>query len=266
MGTLARQQQALLAALLEWPPQPAIQNLRGYAQGVGSHPERGLQVYQSNGHMLAERALRAAYPVLQQMLGDESFAELARAFWHACPPVHGDIGVWGAQLVDFIFQSPQLQGEAFLPDVARAEWALHCCATAPDRKGDLPTLSLLTTEDPRNLVLVLAPGLYNISSPWPLASLMLAHLERSPSLEEVGQQLRGPVPQDVVIWRAGFQPRLRLAMAGEPTLLGGLQAGIALEPALDAAVGLDFSHWLPMAVQTGLVIGAKLLRPIASQE
>jgi hypothetical protein len=266
MGTLARQQQALLAALLEWPPQPAIQNLRGYAQGVGSHPERGLKVYQSNGHMLAERALRAAYPVVQQMLGDESFAELARAYWHAYPPIHGDIGVWGAQLADFIFQSPQLQGEAFLPDVAKAEWALHCCATAPDRDGDLATLSLLTTEDPRNLGLVLAPGLFNISSLWPLASLMLAHLERSPSLEEVGQQLRSPVPQDVVIWRAGFQPRLRLAMAGELTLLGGLQTGIALEAAVDLAIGLDFSNWLPLAVQTGLVLGAKPLCPIASQE
>jgi hypothetical protein len=174
--------------------------------------------------------------------------------------------VWGAQLADFIFQSPQLQGEAFLPDVAKAEWALHCCATAPDRDSDLATLSLLTTEDPRNLGLVLAPGLFNISSLWPLASLMLAHLERSPSLEEVGQQLRIPVPQDVVIWRAGFQPRLRLAMAGELTLLGGLQTGIALEAAVDLAIGLDFSNWLPLAVQTGLVLGAKPLCPIASQE
>jgi hypothetical protein len=52
---------------------------------------------------------------------------------------------------------------------------------------------------------------------------------------------------------------LRLAIAGEANLLGALQTGIALEPALEAAVGLDFSHWLPMAVQTGLVLGANHL-------
>ena len=256
MNSLARQQQALLAALLDSPPQPAIRKLRDFACGVGSHSERGLKVYQANGHVLAERALRAAYPVLEQMLGKESFAELARAFWHAYPPVQGDIAAWGAQLADFVGQSAQLRDEAYLPDVAKAEWALHLCASAPDRDPDLASLSLLTTEDPQTLRLVLAPGLATIASVWPLASLMLAHLDRNPPLEELGQQLRNPVPQDVVIWRAGLQPRLRLAMAGEVNLLDALHAGIALEPALVAAPALDFSHWLPMAVQTGLVLGA----------
>jgi hypothetical protein len=226
---------------------------------VGFHPARGFKVYQANGHVLAERAMRVAYPVLEQMLGHQSFAELARAFWHACPPLHGDIAVWGATLADFIVQSPQLQAEAYLPDVAKAEWALHRCASAADREIDLTTLSLLTTENAQNLGLMLAPGLSTVSSACPLASLILAHLERSPSLEEVGQQLRRATPQDVVIWRAGFRPRLRLGMAGEASLLSALQAGIGLEPALEAAAGLDFSHWLPMAVQTGLVLGATRL-------
>ena len=256
MNTLERQQQALLAALLEWPAQPAIERLNHFARGVGTDPARGLKAYQANGHMLAERALRAAYPVLEQMLGADSFAELARAFWHAYPPVRGDITVWGDQLAEFLGQSAQLQGEAYLPDVAEAEWALHRCASEPDREGDLATLSLLTTEDPSTLGLTLAPGLVTLSSAWPLASLMLAHREGRPSLEEVGRQLQRPVPQEVVVWRAGLQPRLRQALAGEALLLRGLLAGLALEPAVEAAQGLDFSHWLPLAVQSGLVLGA----------
>jgi hypothetical protein len=260
VSTLAGQQQALLAALLEWPPQPAVQQLSNLARGVGTHPERGLKAYQANGHMLAERALRAAYPVLVQMLGAESFAELARAFWHACPPVRGDIAQWGAQLAEFLGQSAQLQGEAYLPDVARAEWGLHRCALAPDCEADLATLSLLTTEDPQTLGLTLAPGMATLSSAWPLASLLLAHLEGSPTLEEVGQQLRRPAPQDVVVWRAGFKPRLRLAIVGEVALLEALQSGLALEPALEFASGLDFSQWLPLAVHSGLVLGACSLR------
>lgn len=260
MTSLAQAQQALLAALLDWPPQPAIQKLNNFADGVGTRADRGLKVYQANGHMLAERALRAAYPVLEQMLGQESFAGLARDLWHAHPPVKGDIAVWGGQLADFICQSAQLQSEAYLPDVARAEWALHLCTSAPDRDADLATLALLTTEDPKELGLSLAPGLGTISSVWPLATLMLAHLERQPSLEEAGQQLRNPNPQDVVIWRTGYQPRLRLAITGEIELLGALRSGVALEPAVETAVGLDFSQWLPMAVQTGLVLGAMHLQ------
>jgi hypothetical protein len=265
MNTLADQQQALLAALLEWPAQPAMQHLSGFVQGVGVPAERGLKVYQANGHMLAERALRAAYPVIGQLLGEESFAELARAFWHASPPVQGDIAVWGEQLADFIGQSTQLRNEGYLPDVAKVEWALHRCALAADRDADIAMLSLLTTEDPQSIGLTLAPGLVTISSVWPLATLMLAHLEHNPSFEEAGRQLRNPEPQGVVVWRTGFQPRLRLAMPGELTLLGELRSGIALECALEAAVRLDFSQWLPMAVQTGLVLGAINLQRPSSQ-
>jgi hypothetical protein len=252
---LATQQQALLDALFDWPAQDAVVRLTALATGAGSHAGRGLKVYQANGHMLAERSLRAAYPVLLQMLGEESFADLARALWHAQPPTRGDIAQWGGSLAVFVHDSPQLQDTPYLPDVAQAEWALHRCATAPDRAADFGTLALLTTEDPQSLGLALAPGVASVRSDWPLASLLLAHLEGQPSLQEVGAELQRHTAQDVVVWRSGFQSRVRLALPGEVELLGALQSGIALEPALAAAVGLDFPQWLPLAVQTGLVLG-----------
>ncbi len=259
MSTLATQQQALLEALFAWPQQDAVRALEGYASGVGNTPGRGLKVYQANGHLLAERALRAAYPVLTQMLGDESFADLARAFWHAEPPLRGDVSQWGVALADFVRGNAQLQDWPYLPDVARSEWALHHAATAPDPTSDLATLALLTTEDPHTLGLALASGLVTLSSAWPLASLLLAHLEGTPSLAEVSEQLRLQQAQEVVIWRAGLQPRLRQASPGESDLLRALQSGVALGPAVDAAESLDFSQWLPLAVQTGLVLGAYCL-------
>jgi hypothetical protein len=97
---------------------------------------------------------------------------------------------------------------------------------------------------------------------------LLAHLESRPSFAEVDEQLRGHVAQDVVVWRAGLQPQLRQALPSEWALLQALQAGMALEPAVDAAESLDFSQWLPLAVQTGLVLGARHLstqHPKASQ-
>jgi hypothetical protein len=256
MSTLAAQQQALLEALFAWPAQDAARRLAHYADGVGASPQRGLQAYQANGHMLAERALRAAYPVLAHMLGDESFADLARAFWHAQPPLRGDMAQWGQALADFMGSSAQLQDVPYLPDVARAEWALHAAATLANRVADLGTLALLTTEDPQTLALDLAPGVWLLSSAWPLASLLLSHLEGQPPLADVGAQLQQQLAQDVVVWRAGLQPRLRQALPGELDLLRALQSGVALEPAVDSAASLDFSVWLPLAVQTGLVLGA----------
>jgi hypothetical protein len=259
MSALLQQQQAMLDALFAWPAAEATQRLSGLARGVGSHAPRGLMAYQANGHMLAERALQAVYPVVAHMLGSESFGQLARALWHTNPPARGDVAQWGAVLADFIAQSAQLQEEAYLPDVARVEWMLHGCASAKDRDADWTPLALLTTEDPNALTLQLAPGTQSLASAWPVASLWLAHTAGVPTFAEVGEQLRRGTPQDAVVWRQGLQPQLREALPGECALLGALQSGKALGAALDASSGLDFSRWLPLAVQTGLVLRARQL-------
>lgn len=254
MSTLAIQQQALLDALLAWPAADAMQKIAIHAVDTRT---RGLKAYQANGHALAERALRAAYPVVAQLLGEASFADLARALWHAQPPVRGDIACWGDTLAAWMQTQAQLQDEPYLPDVARAEWALHQCAGAPDQSADLATLALLTSHDPAQLHLVLAPGCAVVRSAWPIASILGAHLEASPSLEEAGAQLRAGVAQDAVVWRAGWRPRVRLALAGEAEVLQVLLDGGSLAHALevpDGAGTLDFGQWLPLAVQTGLVL------------
>ena len=261
MNPLAEQQQALLQALFDHPGDAARQQLATHASGVGSNPLRGLQVYLANGHALAERALRAAYPVLAQLLGEESFAQLARAHWHAHPPTRGDVTEWGSQLADFVRHSPSLQDEPYLGDVARVEWAMHCCTTAADASADLSTLTLLTTQDPQTLTLHLAPGWAALSSTWPVVSILLAHLEGNPSMQEAGQHLRQRLAQSAVVWRSGLRVQLRQACAGEVALLQALQSGLALEAALERAGELDFSQWLPLAVQTGLVLRVKVCPP-----
>ena len=251
MSTLARQQQVLLDALLAWPATDAIKNAATCVEDPGG---RGLKAYQANGHALAQRALTAAYPVVAQLLGDESFADLARALWHAHPPLRGDIGCWGGDLPAFLRRSGQLQDEPYLSDVATAEWALHRCAGASDDQADLSTLALLTTHAPELLRLGLAPGCAVVCSVWPVASVLAAHLEGQPTLQEAGALVRAGVAQDSIIWRVGHQPRVRQAMAGEVDCLQALLRAESLAVALDLAPALDFGRWLPVAVQTGLVL------------
>lgn len=251
MTRLAEQQQVLLAALLTHPAENAIKKLANYIMDTRA---RGLKVYQSNGHMLAERALRAAYPVMAQLLGAASFADLARALWHAHPPQCGDAAWWGGELAAFVQASAQLQGEPYLADVARCEWALHQCAGAPDANADLSTLALLTHEDPNRLRLALAPGCAVVRSAWPVVAIVGAHRDGSPSLAEAGALLRQAVAQDVLVWRAGLRPDVRQALAGEVEAVQALLGGASLGQALERAAALDFGQWLPMAVQTGLVL------------
>ncbi len=252
MSDLAAQQQDLLRALFDWPADDATELIAARAQNTWA---RGLKAYQTNGHMLAERALLAAYPVVTQLLGEESLADLARAVWHAHPPVYGDLAMWGDALPDYLAHSPQLQAEPYLADVVRVEWALHRCATAADAAADPASLSLLTTEDPDQLGLRLAPGCAVLRSPWPVASILGAHVHGTPSLADVGAELRAGVSQEVVVWRQGLRPQFRQALPGEADMLQHLMTGAAMGPALDHAPELDFTQWFPSAVASQLVLG-----------
>jgi Putative DNA-binding domain len=251
MSRLLQQQQALLHALFEWPAQDATKNIAAHAYYTGA---RGLKAYQSNGHSLAQRVLEAAYPVVAQLVGAESFADLARALWHAHPPTRGDMAQWGDALPEFLQASTQLADEPYLSDVARTEWALHCAASAADAFADVSTLALLTTHDPAQLYFGLAPGGIVVRSAWPIVSILGAHLEHTPAFAVVGQQLRDGLAQDALVWRAGLRPRVREAFAGEAHFVQALAQGLSVSQALDAAPVLDFGAWLPMAVQSGLLL------------
>lgn len=254
MNALAAQQQALLDALLVWPTNIAIENI---ATSPVKTKARGLKAYQANGHMLAERVLQAAYPVVTQMLGVESMGALARAFWHAQPPTCGDLTQWGDGLAGFLRASAQLAEEPYLADVATLEWALHTCASAADQVADPASFALLITHDPAKLRLALAPGCTVVASAWPVASLLGAHLAGNPSLAEAGQRLGDAVAETALVWRAGLRPDVRAALPGESDFVVALLEGAALAQALDRAPALDLNHWLPHAVQTQLLLGAE---------
>lgn len=259
MSGLAQQQAALLRAL--WQPRhvDAIETIaecvRPARAGASNHWERGLQAYRSNGLLVAQRALAAAYPVVEQLLGEENFEALARRLWQHSPPERGDLAQWGGAFAGLLAATPGLaQEEPYLPDVARTEWALHTAATAADSSPDAASFRLLVDGDPGGLTLVLVPGTQCVASAWPVVSIVQAHRGAGPSLQEAGQLLREEVAQTALVWREGLTPRLRTAQAGEAAFIAALQRGQPLLQALNAAPGLDFSAWLAGAVPQGLLL------------
>lgn len=270
MSQLAAQQQALLAALFDWPAEPAIEKLAFFVELENS---RGLKAYQANGHALAQRALQAAYPVLAELLGLDSFAALARAFWHAHPPLRGDVAQWGSELAAFVQHSEQLHDEPYLAAVVALEWALHRCASAADASADAASFSLLMQYDTLDLHLHLAPGCCVLASAWPVVSIWAAHTDKRVTLMDAAQRCSAKVPECAVVWRGGLRPQVRQTTHAEFALLTALLAGLtfsaALEaaatadsaPAQDDATPWDVSTWLPMAVQSGLLLGVILAEP-----
>lgn len=289
MNTLLTSQRALLQALFG-----AASDAEALKTLTADHAmptrARGLASYQSNAHMLAERVLVAAYPVVTAILSPDSMGQLARALWHRHPPVRGDLARWGADLPDFIAASPQLAELPWLADVARIEWALHAAATAAnvaDRVAedgspafaDLASLALLTTHDPDQLTLTLAAGTTCLALDWTATRIVLAHLaetEAAPvtaralivnaalpkAVAELGDVWAVAQPEQALVWRPGpspmGRPLCRVAADGEAGLLASLQAGQSLLAALQDSP-LDWAAWLPQAIGEGLVLGARPL-------
>lgn len=258
MTSLAHQQQALLDTLFSSSTPNTIKLVAPYA---GATAARGLKAYQTNAHLLAERALQATFPVLIQLIGVDNLPGLARAFWHAHPPQRGDLAQWGAELPAFIQASERMASEPYLADVAAVEWALHRCASAPDQPADHPSFGLLMQHDPLELQLQLAPGCAVFSSTWPVASILGAHLSQTPSFDEVRDRFRAGRGESTLVWREAYRPRVREAFGGEAAWVTCLLQGGALGEALEAAPDLDFNAWLPMAVQTQLLLGATVKSP-----
>jgi hypothetical protein len=266
MNTLAGQQQLLLQALqtTSGGPQAAMATAN-LATRVHPPWQRGLMAYQAHGHALAGRSLLAAYPVVAALMGEDSFDALARDFWHHHPPERGDLACWGEALADFTAHNPQLADVPYLPDVARVEWALHRATGAPDALADPASFSMLASTDPDRMTLRLPPGTAVITSDWPVASLVAAHLQGEPSMETVGKRVRTCQAECAVVWRHGLRPRTALCSRAEAALLQALAGGRSLLAALGDALALDvhfdFSPWLHAAVTDGLVLGAKPYTP-----
>lgn len=227
--------------------------------------QRGLQVYRANGQALAERALAAAYPVLMQLVGEENFAALTRHFRASHPPLCGDMTCWGDLLDGFIGVSAQLADDPYLADVAHLEWRMHLAGSAADVPPDPASFARLASEDPARITLTLGAGVALVASPYPVASIVNAHLTGSPSLHQTGQRLAEGRAEQALVWRQGFRPRVRVSTVNEHRLLETLMAGRSLLDALEAsedaldAGPFDFNAWLGEAVQSGLVMGVHSL-------
>ncbi|MBT9490355.1 MAG: putative DNA-binding domain-containing protein [Rubrivivax sp.] len=236
MTAEAERQQQLLQAL--W---------RGDA---GRLPATGLQAYRANAGAAAERALAAACPTVQQLVGEASFAAIARALWQRHPPQRGDLAQWGAALPAFLAADPALQDEPCLADVARVDLAVHQAEMAADATLDPATLNRLAEHEPEALWPRLAPGAAIVLSAYPVAHIWHAHRhDGADRFVAVRAAFEAGLGDNAFVWRTGWRADVALLDAAETPFMQALLQGLSLGAALDAAPDLDFNTWLQRALQ-----------------
>ena len=235
--SLAEQQQAFSDALFTPAKEDAL-HLK--------HAER-FGLYRGNLVSTWGKALSAAYPVIEQLVGAEFFAALAREYGCAHPSDSGDLNRFGAHFEQFLRSFKPVQDLPYLPDMARLEWQLHrihYAAQAPALQAhDINPQTLEQSAFPWQATAQL------FESEWAVVPLWLAH--RGAEFPQVMAQPSGALlsrPQ----WTAQVTPLQAPAYAA----LKALKIGETFGAALDAAFALDenfdlaasLQHWLQQQI------------------
>ena len=226
-------------------------SLSGWLRESGPRAEQGLAAYRGNAAAIAERALAAAFPTVQQLVGEESFAQLARVFWHRHPPRCGDLARHGDALAAWIADDPQLTSEPYLADVARVDWAAHTIEHAADSAEQPAGLALLADREPSQLALRLRPGLTLIASRHPVVAIWQAHRRSDADrFAAVRRAFADKVAETALIARPQWQASVSVVDDATARFMTALRDGADLARSLDAAgASFEFERWLRDAVQ-----------------
>jgi hypothetical protein len=217
----------------------------------GERAGQGIAAYRGNAAAMAERALATAFPTVQQLMGDESFARLAHVVWHRFPPQRGDLAQFGDALPAWIELDPQLASEPYLADVARVDWAVHTIEQAADVEQTPAGLALLGELDPSQLQLRLRPGLAVVASAWPIVTIWQAH--RSDGGDDrfaaVHAAFDHGTRERALIARNGWRASVESVDAATAEFVAALQRGVDLARALEeVGAALAFDQWLQRAL------------------
>ncbi len=200
----------------------------------GQATARRLSIYRGNVVAAVTRALSASHPVCVQLVGDEFFAGLARAYWKSTPSISGDLGAYGATLGDFIAEFEPCASLPYLADVARLEWAVHCAGSASDgARLSLAQLAVLDAAALGDSQVEFLPGTALLRSAHPITRIWEIHQAGFDGEFEVDLE----VAQSALVYRDGFAVRVIGLEPAAAVFYEALLARHSLDEALDRAAG-----------------------------
>lgn len=131
-----------------------------------------LKIYRSNIIGSLGDVMKANFPLIETLVGEEFFEAAARHFVIHNPPQGGCLNHYGEGFSDFLTAFEPAQALPYLPDVARFEWAKQEAYYAAD---DFPLtadeLSSIAPEELGDTTLKLRDNIRLITSRYPLLAI-----------------------------------------------------------------------------------------------
>lgn len=238
-------QSAFAAALLD-PDRPAPDGITG---PDGLPDAKRFAVYRNNVASSLTRALQAAFPCVERLVGEEFFGAMAQVYLRAHPPKDRRLMLYGVDFATFLEGFPPVAHLGYLPDVARLEQALRTSYHAADHTPLPPeALGQMAEADLLQARFTLAPSVQLLASRWPVHAIWTANMRGGPPPKMVSQE--------IVILRAEFDPEPCLLPPGGVGFLQSLSAGQPLIAALAATgEGFDLAAVLGLLIQHRALTG-----------
>lgn len=174
-------------------------------------------------------ALGAAYPTVRRLVGAPFFDAACDAYVLAHPSRSGDLAAFGAALAPFLASYSPAAPLAYLPDVARLDWAVHESFLAADAgRLDLAALARVPQSGYGRLRLTLHPAARLLQSPHPVVAIWEAN---RPGRDGTPERTEGS--DRVLVMRDGFEPRPRSLSPSDWEALGLIASGRPLGEVFD---------------------------------
>jgi hypothetical protein len=219
--------------------------------GEFSAAER-VQIYRRNTVVTLTEALAACYPTVQSLVGEEFFGETAEQYIRLYPPTSGNLHDFGSALATFLAHFAPAQALAYLPDVARLEWARQLSYHADDAPAlEIETLKAVSPAELETLRFEQHPASRLIASAYPIFDIWQLHNSNDPQ-PTVDLGVGG---QHVRVFRRRLKVDIELLGAAEYLWLQSLADGRSFGEATDVALAADGEFELIQHLHRHLVYG-----------
>jgi hypothetical protein len=231
--------------------------------GDGLTPAARLQIYRNHVLVTLTDALKAIYPVVCQLVDERFFRFAADRYVRMHPPQGPCLFEYGESFAEFLATFPPCRELAYLPDVARLEWAMNRALHADDA-GVLDPMQLIGVPAGQieRVTLVLHPSVSFLSSPWPVDKIWHANQtdadpEATVSLDAGGALLEIRRMGDEVV----FSKLDAYAYAFRSALALGASLEQAADATCDAGPDADLSLVLQQLLTDGIVTSIGPMNP-----
>ena len=217
------------------PEAAALRVFSGESEQVRSR----FGIYRGNTTANAARAIGAAYPVVEKIVGAEFFRGLAWEFRSRYPSEDGDLNEYGEAFAAFLAAFAPAQEIPYLADVARLEWAVHRAHYAADPATFDPLrLASVPPDFQLRLHPRLHPACHLLQSAYPITRIWEVHQDAFNGEFEVNFS---HAPAHALVRRPHFRVEVVQTTDAEAAFLAAARDGDTLETALIAAQSCDAS-------------------------